>query len=65
MGDERVQRLVDRLMREEIQPLLLARWPQHADYMADFIPAFVQRCRLSFKDPCDRVGRDPISYNFV
>ncbi|WP_409422378.1 HAD-IA family hydrolase [Pseudaeromonas sp. ZJS20] len=60
MGDERVQRLVDRLMREEIQPLLLARWPQHADYMADFIPAFVQRCRLSFKDPCDRVGRDPI-----
>lgn len=60
MGDERVQRLVDRLMGEEIQPLLLARWPQHADYMADFIPAFVQRCRLSFKDPCGRVGRDPI-----
>jgi HAD superfamily hydrolase (TIGR01509 family) len=60
MGDERVLCLVTQIMENEIKPILAHENPELSDYINDFIPAFIKRCRLSFKDSCHRVGRDPI-----
>lgn len=60
MGDRRVQQLAVQVMEQEIKPMLLAESPELADYLNEFIPAFIKRCRLSFKDSSLRVGRDPI-----
>jgi len=60
MGNERVQVLATQVMENEIKPMLVLESPDLTDYINDFIPAFIKRCRLSFKDPCNRVGRDPI-----
>lgn len=60
MGDERVLELATRVMRSEVGPALLAERPELGDYIASFISNFIKRCRLSFKDSCHRVGRDPM-----
>lgn len=60
MGDERILDFVTKLMEEEIKPALLEKNPDYEDYINGFTKNFIKRCRFSFKDPVDRVGRDPI-----
>lgn len=60
MGDERILDFVNRLMEEEIKPALLEKSPDYEDYINGFTKNFIKRCRFSFKDPVERVGRDPI-----
>ena len=60
MGDERVRSLVEDLMKNEIRPAMLQIIPESSDYIDNFITTFIKRCRSSFKDPCTRVGRDPL-----
>ena len=60
MGDSRVSALAERLIHQEVGPALVAENPQMADAVADFSKTFLERCNTSFKDPCARVGRDPL-----
>lgn len=60
MGDERILDFVNSLMEEEIKPALLEKSPDYEDYINGFTKNFIKRCRFSFKDPVERVGRDPI-----
>jgi HAD superfamily hydrolase (TIGR01509 family) len=61
MGDERVVTLAKRLINEEIKPAILRENPALSDYLnASFVNGFIKRCKASFKDPCHRIGRDPM-----
>ncbi|MGB5957103.1 bifunctional mannitol-1-phosphate dehydrogenase/phosphatase [Pseudomonas sp.] len=60
MGDARVSALAERLIRQEVAPALEAEYPQMAEVISRFADAFLERCKTSFKDPCARVGRDPL-----
>lgn len=60
MGDERVMALVRQLIENEIQPALLLESPQLEAVITMMMRPFIERCRASFKDPCKRVGRDPL-----
>lgn len=60
MGDARVSALAERLIYQEVGPALVAEYPKMADAVADFSKTFLERCKTSFKDPCARVGRDPL-----
>ena len=60
MGDARVSALAERLIHQEVGPALVAEYPQMAEAVADFSRTFLERCNTSFKDPCARVGRDPL-----
>jgi mannitol-1-phosphate/altronate dehydrogenase len=60
MGDKRVLTLVKNLMEKEIKPPLISENPQLHGYINSFISNFIKRCRVSFKDTCLRVGRDPL-----
>ncbi|MFJ4345445.1 bifunctional mannitol-1-phosphate dehydrogenase/phosphatase [Pseudomonas sp. NPDC089401] len=60
MGDARVSALAQRLIHQEVAPALNAEYPQMADVVSSFANAFLERCKTSFKDPCARVGRDPM-----
>lgn len=60
MGDARVEALVQQLIENEIQPALLRESPQLEGIIATLMRPFIERCRCSFKDPCKRVGRDPL-----
>lgn len=60
MGDERVEKLALSIMKKEIRPVLVREYPEMKKYINAFIAEFIKRCRLSFKDGCDRVGRDPM-----
>ncbi len=61
MGDRRVHELVEKLMKNEIKPTVLKLMPKIPEDAIDaFIDSFLQRCRNSFKDPCSRIGRDPL-----
>ncbi|WP_211336843.1 bifunctional mannitol-1-phosphate dehydrogenase/phosphatase [Corticibacter populi] len=60
MGDERVATLVRRLVNQEIKPAIVRESPELAEHVNSFMNNFLQRCRSSFKDPCRRVGRDPL-----
>ena len=60
MGDPRVSALAERLIREEVGPALVAENPQMSEAVAGFAKTFLERCNTSFKDPCARVGRDPL-----
>lgn len=60
MGDERVTALVRQLIEKEIQPALLRESPKLEGIITTLMRPFVERCRSSFKDPCQRVGRDPL-----
>ena len=59
MGDQRVRRLVRRLLEEEIRPAMLAHNPALKTHIDTFVERFLKRCEESFKDTCVRVGRDP------
>ena len=60
MGDPRVSALARRLIGEAVGPALVAENPHMADAVAGFSATFLERCNTSFKDPCARVGRDPL-----
>lgn len=60
MGDSRVSQLAERLVREEVGPALVAENAGMAEAVGDFANAFLERCKTSFRDPCARVGRDPL-----
>ncbi|WDY55912.1 bifunctional mannitol-1-phosphate dehydrogenase/phosphatase [Pseudomonas sp. PSKL.D1] len=60
MGDARVSALAERLIHQEVAPALMAEYPQMAEVVSEFANAFLERCKSSFKDPCARVGRDPM-----
>lgn len=61
MGDERVVTLAKRLINQEIKPAILRENPALSDYLsASFVNGFIKRCKASFKDPCHRIGRDPM-----
>ncbi|WP_410209499.1 bifunctional mannitol-1-phosphate dehydrogenase/phosphatase [Aquirhabdus sp.] len=60
MGDPRVLALVKKLVNHEIKPAILKESPVSANFMNTFIQNFIQSCKVSFKDPCARVARDPL-----
>lgn len=60
MGDARVMALVRQLIEKEIQPALLRESPELESVITMLMRPFIERCRSSFKDPCKRVGRDPL-----
>lgn len=60
MGDTRVQALLDHLLDAELQPALAALYPAQRQRMADLAKTFRMRSAHAFKDPCERVGRDPL-----
>ncbi|MDR6712545.1 HAD superfamily hydrolase (TIGR01509 family) [Pseudomonas hunanensis] len=60
MGDARVSALAERLIRQEVGPALMAENPEMSDAVSGFAKTFLERCKTSFKDPCARVGRDPL-----
>ena len=60
MGDARVSALAERLIHQEVAPALMAEYPQMSEVVSSFANAFLERCKTSFKDPCVRVGRDPM-----
>lgn len=60
MGDARVSALAERLIHQEVAPALMAENPQMSEVVSGFAKTFLERCKTSFKDPCARVGRDPL-----
>ncbi|MCP6135192.1 hypothetical protein NL393_39035, partial [Klebsiella pneumoniae] len=50
----------ERLVRKEVGPALVAENAGMAEAVGDFASAFLERCKTSFRDPCARVGRDPL-----
>ncbi|MDD3228670.1 MAG: HAD-IA family hydrolase [Oscillospiraceae bacterium] len=60
MGDQRVLSLVQRVMQQEIKPVMLQEYSDLSEYIDHFISGFISRCQKSFQDPCTRVGRDPL-----
>jgi len=60
MGDPRVSALAQRLIGQAVGPALIAENPHMSDAVAGFSSTFLERCNTSFKDPCARVGRDPL-----
>ncbi len=60
MGDSRVSRLAESIIRNEIKPALLVENPNSMYYINSIASNFIKRCRASFKDKCSRVGRDPL-----
>ncbi len=60
MGDLRVSKLAENIIKNEIRPALLTENPNSKQYINSIASNFLKRCRASFKDQCSRVGRDPI-----
>jgi HAD superfamily hydrolase (TIGR01509 family) len=60
MGDPRVLKLAESIMKKEIRPALLTENPEYKQYINAITTNFFKRCRASFKDKCSRVGRDPL-----
>lgn len=60
MGDAEVEKIAKHIMKKEIRPALVAENPDYKNYIDSFISHFIKRCRVSFKDKCTRVGRDPM-----
>jgi len=60
MGDSRVSKLAEGVIKNEIKPALLIENPNSKQYINSITSKFIKRCRASFKDKCSRVGRDPM-----
>ena len=60
MGDSRVSKLAEYIIKNEIMPALLKENPNSKQYINSIAQNFLKRCRASFKDKCSRVGRDPM-----
>ena len=60
MGDLRVSKLAESIIKNEVKPALLIENPNSKQYINSITLNFLKRCRASFKDECSRVGRDPL-----
>ena len=60
MGDRRVSKLAEHIIKNEIKPALLMENPSMRYYINSTALDFLKRCRASFQDECSRVGRDPL-----
>ncbi len=60
MGDPNIEKIASRIMKHEIRPAMITENPDLKRYIDSFIANFIKRCRVSFKDKCTRVGRDPM-----
>ncbi|MBH1964063.1 MAG: HAD-IA family hydrolase [Comamonadaceae bacterium] len=60
MSDPRVTTLMERVLTQELAPAFRSTYPGLATQLPDFIETFRARCTVAFKDPCRRVGRDPL-----
>jgi HAD superfamily hydrolase (TIGR01509 family) len=60
MGDDRVSKLAEHIIKNEIKPALLMENPAMRQYINSTTSDFLKRCRASFKDEVVRVGRDPL-----
>jgi HAD superfamily hydrolase (TIGR01509 family) len=60
MGDPKVAKLAESIIKNEIKPALLIENPNFKQYINSITSDFLKRCRASFKDDCIRVGRDPL-----
>jgi HAD superfamily hydrolase (TIGR01509 family) len=60
MGDPKVSKLAENIIKAEIKPALLIENPNFKQYINSITSDFLKRCRASFKDDCIRVGRDPL-----
>nr|WP_320133552.1 HAD-IA family hydrolase [uncultured Holophaga sp.] len=60
MGDARVTALLDQILEQELLPSLSAEYPAQRQRIRHLLGVFRQRCAQSFKDVCERVGRDPL-----
>ena len=60
IGDPQVSALADQLITHELKPAMLRENPELAEFIDPFSETFIKRCKVSFKDPCRRVGRDPL-----
>lgn len=58
MGDIRVQTLVKNLL-DEVQQGLLHQLPERKNDLTRLAQSFHISCQFAFKDPCERVARDP------
>ena len=59
MGDSRVQYYVEKLLAEVTQGL--AHYlPKRKNDLTRLARSFDQSCQYAYKDPCSRVGRDPL-----
>lgn len=59
MGDPRVQYYVEKLLAEVTQGL--AHYlPKRKNDLTRLARSFDQSCQYAYKDPCSRVGRDPL-----
>lgn len=59
MGDIRVQKMVDHLI-DEIKAGLAEQLPHRAKDLNRLAKSFVLSCQNAYKDPCQRVARDPL-----
>ncbi|MBJ9986679.1 HAD-IA family hydrolase [Acinetobacter sp. S40] len=59
MGDARVQSLVEHLI-QEVRQGLAAYLPTRAKDLERLAKSFVESCQYAYKDPCQRVARDPL-----
>ena len=59
MGDARVQSLVEHLVQEIKQGLCVCL-PKRAKDLDRLAKSFVLSCQYAYKDPCQRVARDPL-----
>ncbi|WP_130804979.1 bifunctional mannitol-1-phosphate dehydrogenase/phosphatase [Acinetobacter ihumii] len=59
MGDARVQALVKHLLQEVKQGLAVCL-PKRAQDLGRLAKSFVESCQYAYKDPCQRVARDPL-----
>lgn len=59
MGDIRIEKFVDRLVYE-VKLGLSQQMPSRAKELDRLAQSFLNMCQSAYKDPCERVGRDPL-----
>lgn len=59
MGDIRVQKMVNNLV-DEIKAGLATQLPHRAKDLDRLAKSFIVSCQNAYKDPCQRVARDPL-----
>ncbi|WP_111895521.1 bifunctional mannitol-1-phosphate dehydrogenase/phosphatase [Acinetobacter sp. MB5] len=59
MGDPRIRQYVEQLVLE-VKQGLSHQMPQRAKELDRLAHSFLNSCEFAYKDPCERVGRDPL-----
>ncbi|MFC3901428.1 haloacid dehalogenase superfamily, subfamily IA, variant 3 with third motif having DD or ED [Acinetobacter marinus] len=60
MGDQRVLALAEQLVDHEVGLGLSHQYPNIVEILPQLKASFLKSCKYAYKDPCTRVGRDPI-----